>query len=467
MTASTGPTAASLLDHADVRAALHLLDVWLQAQVELRALPSLAVGIVYDQQLLWSKGYGYADLATQRPADLHTVYRIASITKLFTATALMQLRDAGALQLDDPVAKHLPWFQVQNPFDDAPAITIRHLLTHAAGLPREAAFPYWADRNFPTAEQMRAALPSQSLALLPGTQWKYSNLGLALAGEIVEAVAGMPYAAYVQQHILDPLGMTQTYVQPTPETPNLATGYGLRPAQGPREVVPFTDCKGITPAANMASCVADLAKFAMLQLRGGPAGGAQILKGASLREMHQIHYLHPNWQTGRGLGFHIWRLHGKTLVGHGGALEGYRTDLQACPEDKVAAVVLANGHDVVPIFYMDKIFKWVAPALVKAAAPPPAPAPVAEWQRYVGRYHNIWANNVQVLIYHDKLTVIFAEADDPLLYPVTLTPLEDGRFRIEGGDPAGNNGEIAWFETDATGRVTKFHMANLFFLPAN
>lgn len=463
------PRAADLLAHDEVRSNLTLLESWLEAQVEQRALPSLAVGIVYDQELIWSKGFGYADVATQTPATEKTVYRIASITKLFTATAIMQLRDEGLLQLDDPVEKHLDWFKIQNPYEDAPVVTIRHLLTHAAGLPREAAYPYWSDRNFPTIEQVRDALPTQSLALMPGTQWKYSNLGLALAGEIVSAVAGVPYANYVAAHILEPLGMTDTYVDVPEDAANAATGYGARKPDGSRDVVPFTDCRGITPAANMASCVADLAKFAMLQMRSGPRQGTQILKGASIREMHQMHYLHPGWQTGRGLGFHLWRLNGKTLVGHGGALEGFRTDLQVCPEDKVAAVVLSNAHDVIPVFYMEKIFKWVAPALVKAANPPAQAEAPESWHRYVGRYHNIWTTNVQVQIYNKKLIVYYPEGDDPLAYHVVLAPIEsengEERFRIDGGDPGGAMGEHAWFETDAGGKVTRLVMGNNFYVP--
>jgi D-alanyl-D-alanine carboxypeptidase len=465
-TLAGGPLADELLADDEVRSNLDLLQSWLDAQVEQRALPSLAVGIVYDQNLIWSKGFGYADAASQIPATSDTVYRIASITKLFTATAIMQLRDEGLLQLDDPVEKHLDWFALQNPFDDAPVVTIRHLLTHAAGLPREAAFPYWSDRNFPTVDEIRAALPTQSLALMPGTQWKYSNLGLALAGEIVEVVSGTAYADYIQTNILDPLEMAATYVQVPVDAPNSATGYGTRQPGGSRAVVPFTDCKGITPAANMASTVADLAKFAMLQMRGGPREGKQVLKGASIREMHQIHYLHPNWQTGRGLGFHLWRLHDKTLIGHGGALEGFRTDVQVSTEDKVAAVVLSNAHDAMPVYYMEKIFKWVAPALVKAANPSARAQPPDRWRSYVGRYANIWTSNVQVLLYNGKLIVVYPEGDDPLAYHVVLTPIDEGRFCIEGGDPGNAKGELAWFESDEQGNVTKLIMGNNFYTPA-
>jgi CubicO group peptidase (beta-lactamase class C family) len=103
-------------------------------------------------------------------------------------------------------SRHLPWFSIGQPHADAPEITIRHLLTHTAGLPREAGFPYWTDGDFPTSEEIRERLPAQRAALPTETAWKYSNLGLALAGEIVAAVSGRPYAEYITEHVLTPLG---------------------------------------------------------------------------------------------------------------------------------------------------------------------------------------------------------------------------------------------------------------------
>ena len=115
-----------------------------------------------------------------------------------SATAILILRDAGMLQLDDPVDRHLPWFDIRQRHPDAPPITIRHLLTHTAGLPREAAFPYWTNDVFPTRDQVREALPRLETAYPTESRWKYSNLALALAGEIVAAVSGQSYEDFVQ-----------------------------------------------------------------------------------------------------------------------------------------------------------------------------------------------------------------------------------------------------------------------------
>src|SRR3989442_8254857 len=202
---------------------------------------------------MWAKGFGYSDVDKKTPATPSTIYRMASVTKLLTATAMMQLRDHGQLGLDDPVAKYLPWFQIRNRYPDALPITIRHLLTHTSGLPRDAAFPYWMDNNFPTREQIMETLPNQEATFAPETKWKYSNLALSLAGEIVSVVSGEPYEHYVHTHILQPLGMqSSSIVLPEEHKSRLAVGYGRRIPDGNREVRPFMDCKGIAPAANLS-----------------------------------------------------------------------------------------------------------------------------------------------------------------------------------------------------------------------
>ncbi len=213
-----------------------------------------------------------------------TLFRIGSISKLFTATAIMQLRDTGKLRLDDPVSSQLSWFQVKSAAPDAPAITIRHLLTHTSGLARELPLPYWNDLRFPTRAEMIRLAPMQPAVLAPETKFKYSNLALAIAGEIVAAVSGEPYERYVAEHILQPLGMRSTRVTPDRLTPGLAMGYRKRVPGQPREVEDFIDAGGLTPAANIASSVEDLAKFASLQFRDRPAGGAQILRGSTGRQ---------------------------------------------------------------------------------------------------------------------------------------------------------------------------------------
>jgi D-alanyl-D-alanine carboxypeptidase len=259
------------VEHPEVRSAIDLLEAWIEAQRVAHQLPGMSLGIVHDQALVWSGGFGWAVVERREPATADTLYRVGSITKLFTATALLILRDEGELHLDDPLTAHLPWFQMKAAAD-AGTITIRHLLTHTSGLPREGAFPYFTDSRFPSLDELRARLPMQERPLPVETRWKYSNLGATLAGEVVTAVAGEPYVDFVRRRILAPLGMTATLVAtPEPGHPRLATGYARRLLGS--APAPFNDLRGLTAAGNMTTSVADLARFAMLQLRGGAAGG--------------------------------------------------------------------------------------------------------------------------------------------------------------------------------------------------
>lgn len=454
-----------ILEHAEVIAQLDLLCAWIDAQLAYKNQPGLSMGIVLDQALVWAKGFGFANVAEQKPATPRTIYRIASITKLFTSTAILQLRDAGKLQLDDPLTKYLPWFELKNRFSDAPPVTIRHLLTHTAGLPREAAFPYWIDNEFPTMVQIRQQLPSQEMALPTETKWKYSNLGLSLLGEIVAAVAGIPWADYIETQILQPLEMHNTFTAVAPHNPLLATGYGRRLPDNSRSLSPYTDTKGIGPSANMASNVEDLARLAMLHFRSGPQQGNQILRGSSLSEMRRVHWLNKNWQAGRGLGFYTWRFEGKTLSGHGGALQGYRTDFQLSPEDKIGVIVLTNADDGAPLTYFEKVFKWVAPAILKAAAPAPKAAqPIENLQRYTGKFRSVWGDE-QVIILNNQLVMIDPSLPEPLLSSVKLSPVAEHTFRIETEENFGSDGELAIFEFDEQGKITRLVAGNTPIFP--
>jgi CubicO group peptidase (beta-lactamase class C family) len=438
-----------------VRSAVGLLSAWIESQLAYSGVPGLSIGILHDQEMVWSAGFGRASLDPPRPATPDTLYRIASITKLFTSTAIMQLRDAGKLQLDDPVVEHLPWFRIKQAHADAPVITIRHLLTHTAGLPREAGFPYWSDGVFPTIEQIRDRLPAQETALPTETEWKYSNLGLTLAGEIVAAVSGRPYPDYVTQHILEPLGMRRTFVtSPPADHPDLAAGHGRRLPGAGRGVAPYTDGRGITPAANMTTCVSDLARFARLQFREGPAGGEQILQSSTLREMQRVHWLQPDWIAGWGLGFRIMRTAGQTYVGHGGSLRGYRTQIQLRPADRIGVIVFTNADDGNPMLVVDKAFEWVAPAIRAAAPPPPPPGPPPGWERYAGRYRNAW-NDLQVLVVEGRLALVDPSLPDPMPFVVWLHPVAEHTFRSETKNGFGTNAEPVIFDVDGDGRVRR------------
>ena len=455
--------ASALLDHHEVRSGIDLLSSWLESQMAYKGLPGVSFAIVHDQDVVWARGFGWADVERKVPAAADTLYRVASITKPFTATAILQLRDAGKLQLDAPVADVLPWFKPRPANGDASEITIRHLITHTSGLPRDAPFPYWSEALFPSTEEIRAALPTQAGIFPTETRWKYSNLAVIIAGEVVSTVSGQPWGEYVRRHILEPLGMRDSLTgSPPQDHPRLARGYARRLPNGDRAISPYSDVCGVSAAAGLTTTVTDLARFAMLQLR---SDGAPVLRGRTLREMQRVHWLDPEWQMGWGLGFQILRMNNRTLVGHGGVLRGYRSEFRVSVADKVAMIVMINADDGEPRPIIEKAFEWVTPALVRAASPPAAPAtPDPSWACYLGRYRNAHGD-AQVLVMNGQLTWIGPNLPDPMLAPATLVPAGEHTFRIETKDAMALPGEHIVFELGADGRVARVKVGANYVLP--
>jgi CubicO group peptidase (beta-lactamase class C family) len=245
---ATAPPDSRLADAAA------LYDLWAGEQLAYNGVPGVVVGVVSGGRLAWAKGYGTTDLSGGSPLTPATRFRIGSVSKVFTATAILQLRDAGRLRLDDPVAKHLPWFKVPSPFPTAPPITIEHLLTHTSGLSREAPFDAWTTHEFPTREELRAAMPRVTVISPPGKTYRYSNLGLALLGEVVAAASGEGWADYVRAHITAPLGMSSTTGAPTAaEIAALPRQHRRRQPDGRRGTLAYYDTGAIAPAAAIVS----------------------------------------------------------------------------------------------------------------------------------------------------------------------------------------------------------------------
>jgi len=250
--------------------AFGIIEVWLDAQNDYDVLPGISALVIEDQDILWSGAFGLANIEQSVKSESSTLYSICSISKLFTSVAIMKLYDEGKLRLDDKVSDLLPWYDLDQKFTDSWHITVRTLLTHSSGLPREANFPYWTgpDFPFPSSESIRAELENQKTLYPSSTYHQYSNLGLTLLGDIVEEVSGVPFESYVKQNILDPLGLANTRTE-LPEDlygQDLAIGYSALSREHQRQKVALFQAEGITAAAGFSSNVIDLGEFASWQL---------------------------------------------------------------------------------------------------------------------------------------------------------------------------------------------------------
>ena len=456
---SASAAGQDLADHPEVASQIKLMDAWIQAQMKDIGLPGLVIGVVHDQEVVWSKAYGHADVERDTPMQSDSIFRIASHSKLFTSIAILQLRDAGKLRLDDPITDHLPWFDMQNPYPEAEPVRIWNLLTHSAGLPRESDHPSWTEFEFPTGEDLRETVSQQQAAYPAATVWKYSNLGLSLAGAIVETVSEREYEEYVETEIMAPLGMASSSVGVPSDVHRirLVTGYGRRWLDEPREVMPFVDARAFDPATGLSSSVDDMLKFLSWQMRLRAEHVTEVLRANTLREMQRVHWLRENWRGGNGWGFAISHREDRDLIGHGGSYPGNRTSTQLSPTENVGVVVFTNGGDGNPGRYVNKAFEWIAPAIVRATARPMPPATAdPSWTQYVGMYRSRGGER-QVMVINEELVVISPLSDNPMTGKSILRPLGEHTFKIEGTG-GGPHGELARFELDADGNILRLYM---------
>jgi len=323
----------------DYSEAFKIIEVWLEAQKDYEKLPGISAAIIKDQEIIWSGAFGKANIEANVNTETNTICSICSISKLFTATAIMKLYDEGKLRLDDKVSDLLPWYNLDQKYSDSGPITVRSLLTHSSGLPREANFPYWTgpDFPFPTQEEIKKELGNQETLYPASTFYQYSNLGLTLLGEIVEQVSGISFTTYVEEQIIKPLQLNDTRTQ-LPENlygSQLAIGYSSLNRQGQRQKVKLFQANGIAAAAGFSSNVLDLGKFASWQFRLMDSTITEIIKPSTLKYMQQVHWTDPDWKTTWGLGYSVYKgSDGTKWVSHGGSCPGYRSGIQINPKSK-------------------------------------------------------------------------------------------------------------------------------------
>ncbi len=299
--------------------------------------------------------HGFADLEPRRPTDDRTIYHWASITKTFTAIALMQLRDRGRLSLDDPAVRYVPELRlVHNPFGPVDAITLRHLLSHSAGF-RNPTWPWGGDQPWHPFEptqwgQLVAMLPYTEVRFPPGSRYSYSNPGLIFVGRTIEALSGDDYEVYADKNLLKPLGMYRSYFDRTPYhlLPYRSKNYEMKGAERVTNGLDFDT--GITVSnGGLNAPLEDMVKY-LAFLMGGRADGrrgseAGVLRRESLEEMWRPLLPASAGETSGdsiGTGFFIRHRHGMRLVGHTGSQRGFRAFFYVAPERGLAVIAAFN-----------------------------------------------------------------------------------------------------------------------------
>ena len=451
------PNAYSQDSKKDYSEAFQLVEVWLEAQKDFDQLPGLTAIVVEDQEVLWSGAFGMANKEKSLDSNKNTICSICSISKLFTSVAIMKLYDEGKIRLDDKVSDHLTNYDLKQKYPESGPITIRSLLTHSSGLPREAGYPYWTgpDFPFPTKEEIDSKLKDQETLYPASTYFQYSNLGLTLLGEIVAEISGMPYEDYVEQNILIPLGLSNTRSN-MPENlygEELAIGYGAINREGNRNKVKLFQANGIAPAAGFSSTVEDLGKFASWQFRLRDSSLVEILKPSTLKNMQRVHWTNPDWSTTWGLGFAIYKgSDGNTWVGHGGSCPGYRSTLQINLKTKRAFSVMINASGTNPNKYMKGINAIMNKmGTTKKDLDNEASEKLKE---YVGYYDSSpWWGETYISTFNGKLVSLGLPSEEPAESMTFYKHVDGDIFRRVRKDKT--LGETLTFMRDQDGKIIK------------
>ena len=343
---------------AKLEAAFPEVERYLAEEAQRMNLPGLAFGIVIDGELAYSKGFGVRDTSSKAPVDADTLFRIASMTKSFTAMAILKLRDEGKLALDDPAAKHVPELSsLPYPTRDSAPITIRNLLSMAPGFPEDNA---WADRQLAISEDDFTRMLAQGFPFsnTPGVAFEYSNLAFAILGRIVRNVTGTAYTEYVSANFLGPIGMSASVLDEKKAPPDrVARGYRREDEALVAETNLGDGAFGAI--GGLYSSVRDMARYAAFQLAAWPPrddADTGPLRRSSLREMQQAARFgalgvtqgterRPKdaWADGYAFGFSAAQTCDfEHIVAHGGGLPGYGSHIFMLPEHEVAFVALAN-----------------------------------------------------------------------------------------------------------------------------
>lgn len=427
----------------NLKLAVDYIDTWLDVNRLNASLPGIQVAIRYGDELVYSKAHGHADVENKIELTTNHIFRIASQSKSYTATAVMQLFEAEKLNLDDKVSKHLDWF-VSKRDKRIADVTIRQLLNHTSGIIRDGEDAgFWQlTRDFPVVSELKKYISGAELLYDGDVRFKYSNYGYGYLGLVIEAVSGISYEEYIQNNILKKLNVTSTYVDIDHEVQEKsAVGYSFeslgrnaRPRKNPR-------AESLAPATGLCSTAEDVSKFYVAHLLGDET----LLSDASKRYMQ-----HGSWGTGEdgsyGFGFNAFANEGVELNGHGGSFPGFQTKTIFDRNNKLVISVFVNTDGTNATRIVNAIASIIQ-TFQKAGKLD------ADLKKYEARFYGAWGGAVDFVAVGDVLYEMYPLWWGTFRYAALLSAVGQGVFKIEKDSGFGNPGEFVKFNFDEKGKI--------------
>jgi CubicO group peptidase (beta-lactamase class C family) len=379
-----------------------VVDSWLPMKIKYDQTPGAVVCIAVNGKPKYTKAFGLADLESQTPIKIDAQFRVASMSKMFTAVAIMQLQEDGKLRIDDKVSEHLIWFKGKSGKTDLGNVTIRQLLSHSSGLFRDGTAKQWVKDNFP--KKIEGTITAKSITFENATTFKYSNHGYAVLGALIEKLSGLTYVDYQVKKIITPLGLKNTFPDLQNEKPKkLIVGYTRwTPDSKGQTKEPAIKTYAYAPATGFISNVYDLASF-LSSLHFDSKKG--VLSRESKKEMMRVHGI-PDENEMYGLGLSLDTVSGQLTYGHSGGFAGYTTNAIAEPSEDLQVIVLTNTISStawrVSNSIMRLIFKLLNMKNTKTVV----------FEPYSGTYRSRWGDT-SVVSLGENLVKFSAGADNP------------------------------------------------------
>lgn len=446
------------LNPQKLQSAADYIDTWLELNFDNSRIPAMQIAVMHNNELIYSRSFGYADLKTKTTLKKDHIFRIASHSKTFTSTAIMQLVESGKLNLDDRVSQHVSWFKSAKD-KRVSQVTVRQLLNHTAGIIRDGTnSDFWQIlRPFPNDNELKEFIADSKLIYDADERFKYSNFAFGYLGTVVEAVSGVPYREYVNKNIVERLGLQSTGPDLDDKAKKyLTSGYGIELFNQKRHCFEHIDTQALSSATGFYSTAEDVCKYFAAHFLGNDT----LLSDKSKRQMQ-----HGYWKADKneryGLGLVNYKKKGWTIYGHSGGFPGFITNTQFDAKRKLVVSVLTNAYDgpakkvcsslinIIDTFQQDTDH-------IKSK--------VADHSKFAGRFYSTWGPT-DIVCVGKKLFAIdplwWTEFDDA----EELTVINETTLKIEKANNYSSPGETITFDFDTNGKAKGITYAGRTMLP--
>ncbi len=465
MATRTRPESMSAEQREVVRDAARYADTWVALRARTQRVPGVQVAVAVAGEILLSSAHGFArlpgtkgDADSGQPLTTRHLFRIASHSKTFTATAVMQLVEAGKLRLDDTVGEHVAAL-AGSPIADR---TVAELLAHGGGVVRDShEADFWQlQREFPDSEALIAACLDAADVLERNEQFKYSNIGYGVVGLVIEAVSGQSYSDYVLEHVVGRLGLRDTGPElDTSRADDYVTGYSALETFERRLPIDPVDTRALASATGFWSTAEDLCRYAA----GHVLGDERLLSDASKRRMQRGEWEVEGADDRYGLGFGIHKIGERRMIGHGGGFPGHITRTLLDPVDGLTVVALTNAIDGPARELAVGIVKLVDSALDAAKAPGDTEATTADLASYTGHFAALWGLT-DVVDLGGRLWLVAPNQPDPTSAMEKLEVVDGDTLRIAEAPGYSSPGEMVRY-TRSEGRATSVLLGGMTMVP--